>query len=111
MRICCTQPNIALAMHLIKHCIYALNQKLHYRYIVAVLSEGPSIKYVTLFWTNLNNLLCHTLSHISGPPKVCHTSRNPQVLVLRAYINIIFIGGFVLVRWRFCRGAWSGDFC
>jgi len=31
--------------------------------------KGPSIKYVTLFWTNLgsSSSLCHTLSHISGP--------------------------------------------
>src|SRR6218665_2762111 len=40
---------------------------------------GPSIKYVTLFWTILTPSSCHTLSHIPGPPKVRHTSRTtPQ---------------------------------
>src|SRR6218665_385137 len=46
---------------------------------MSVLSKGPSIKYVTLFWPILTLLppvtLCHTPR---DPPKVHHTSRNPQ---------------------------------
>src|SRR6218665_1976616 len=43
---------------------------------------GPSIKYVTLFWPNLTPSLCHTLSHILGPPqKVRHTYQTPRFLV------------------------------
>jgi len=47
----------------------------------------PSIKYVTIFWTNFDPLPCHTLSHISGPPKVRRTSRTP-FLVVHAYIHM-----------------------
>src|SRR6218665_994501 len=42
-------------------------------------SMGLSIKYVTLFLANFYPPpLCHTLSHILGPPKVRHTSRTPD---------------------------------
>src|SRR6218665_1743693 len=54
--------------------------------------------------------LCHTLSHISGPPKVCHTSRTPQFLVVHAYIHV-FTWGFVLVRGGFCSEVCLGVFC
>src|SRR6218665_2795215 len=52
--------------------------------------------------------LCHTLSHISGPPKSCHTSRTPQFLVVRAYIHVLTGGR---IRWRglLCGGL-SGGF-
>src|SRR6218665_3861291 len=43
----------------------------------------PSIKYVAIFWTNFYPLPCHTLSHISGPPKVRNTSRTPPILVVQ----------------------------
>ena len=33
------------------------------------------------FWPILTPSLCHTLSHIPGPPKVRHTSRTPPFLV------------------------------
>src|SRR6218665_978553 len=64
--------------------------------------KGPSIKYVTLFWTNFDS-----------PPSVtlCHTSRDllkyvthlgpPQFVVVHAYIHVFteglcyFAGGFV----------------
>ena len=54
---------------------------------------------------------CHTSSHISGPPKVCHSSRTPQFLVVHAYIHT-----YVLVRkgfwtWGFVWGFLSGRFC
>src|SRR6218665_2338837 len=33
--------------------------------------KGPSTKYATLFWNNFDPpFACHTLSHISRPPKV-----------------------------------------
>src|SRR6218665_73824 len=39
---------------------------------------GPSIKYVTLFLANFDSLPCHTLSHITGPPKsTSHISAPP----------------------------------
>src|SRR6218665_1924561 len=46
------------------------------------LTLGPSIKYVKLFLANFDPPpLCHTLSHIPGPPpKVRHTSRIPPIL-------------------------------
>src|SRR6218665_201843 len=34
-------------------------------------------------------LLCHTFSNISRPPKVRHTSRTPQFLVVHACIHIV----------------------
>src|SRR6218665_3493485 len=50
--------------------------------------------------------LCHTLSHISGPPyKVRHTSRTPRFLVVHAYIHVCLYRGFVLVRGGFCSGS------
>ena len=34
-------------------------------------NKGPSTKYATLFWNNFDSpFACHTLSHISRPPKV-----------------------------------------
>ena len=36
--------------------------------------KGPSIKYVTLFLMIFDPLLCHILSQILDPLKVCHTS-------------------------------------
>src|SRR6218665_1289687 len=71
---------------------------------------GPSIKYVTLFWTNFDPLPYHTLSHISGPPKVRHTFRNPKFLVVHAYIHV----GYILCLYRedclSSRGFLSGGF-
>src|SRR6218665_1514418 len=64
-----------------------------------------------LFWTNFDSL---PLSHISGPPKVCRTSRTPKFLVVHAYIHV-FTGG-LLVRRGFCSGVClegfvRGGFC
>src|SRR6218665_1561650 len=61
---------------------------------------GPSIKYVTKFWTYFDpSLPCHTLSHISGSlTKVRHTLRTPRLLVVHAYIHTyVFTRRFVLV--------------
>src|SRR6218665_4026879 len=55
--------------------------------------------------------LCHTLSHISGPSKVCHTYRTPQFLVVHAYIHTCLYRGFVLVRGGFGLGVCLGIFC
>src|SRR6218665_2160921 len=53
--------------------------------------------------------LCHTLSHISGPPKVCHTSRTPQFLVAHACIHV-FTGCLCKFAGFFVQGL-SGVFC
>src|SRR6218665_2375472 len=68
--------------------------------------KGPSIKYLTLFWTNFDSL---PLSHISGPPKVCHTSRTPQFLVVHACIHV-FTGCLCKFAGFFVQGL-SGGFC
>src|SRR6218665_2670460 len=52
---------------------------------------GPSIKYVTLFWTNFYPLPCHTLSHISEPPPIFSST-----CIHRP--TYVFTGRFVLVR-------------
>src|SRR6218665_1277433 len=42
-----------------------------------LISRGPAIKYVTLFWTNFDLPPSVTHCHTSRePPKVSHTSRN-----------------------------------
>src|SRR6218665_2182535 len=66
---------------------------------------GPSIKYVTLFLAIFDPLPspCLTLSHVSGPPKVRHTSRTPQFLVVQTKpykkpiqnLSQLFAGDFV----------------
>src|SRR6218665_2103256 len=71
---------------------------------------GPSIKYVTLFWTNFDPLPYHTLSHISGPPKVRHTFRNPKFLVVHAYIHVGYISCLYREDCLSSRGFLSGGF-
>src|SRR6218665_1512046 len=45
--------------------------------------RGPSIKYVTLFLANFDpSSLCHTLSHIPGPPSTSHISNPPFLATL-----------------------------
>jgi len=82
-------------------------------------TKGPSIKYVTLFWPILTSSLCHTLSHIPGPPPkryVSHlgpfptifsrpstkTRTKPPVQIL----SQLFAGGLSggLLSGRFCPG-------
>src|SRR6218665_4123759 len=74
--------------------------------------KGPSIKYVTLFWTNFDPPSpCYTLSHISEPPEVRHTSRNsPPFLVVHAYMHMS-LQGVCLSSWDFCPGVLSRAFC
>src|SRR6218665_794339 len=52
---------------------------------------------------------CHTLSRISGPPKVRHTSLTSQFLVVHAYIHV-FTGRFVLVYGGFYLGGFVRAF-
>src|SRR6218665_3323061 len=61
------------ALHKAGRRVYERKTKFQY------LGKGPSIKYVTLFLTNLTPpSLCHTLSHISEPPhKVRHIPEYP----------------------------------
>src|SRR6218665_809574 len=40
---------------------------------------GPSIKYVTLFWPILTPSLCHTVSHIPGPPESTSHISDPPI--------------------------------
>src|SRR6218665_2046708 len=71
---------------------------------VASLRRGRPQSTLRYFGPILTPSLCHTLSHISGPPKVCHTSRTSQFLVVHAYIHV-FTGVFCLegfVRGGFC---------
>src|SRR6218665_413476 len=74
------------------------------------LPRGPFIKYVTLFWTNLTPFPFHTLSYISRPPKVRHTSRNPPTFSSTCIHTYVFTGRFVLVRGGSCLGFSSEIF-
>jgi len=73
---------------------------------------GLYIKYTTLFWTNFDPL---PLSHIVGPPKVRHTSRTPQFLVVHAYIHMslqrVCLSSRGLLFGNFVLGFLSGRFC
>src|SRR6218665_591951 len=62
----------------------------------------PTLRY---FGPILNPALCHTLSHISGPPKVCHTSWSPQFLVVHAYILYMSLQGFCVSSWGILFGG------
>src|SRR6218665_1153783 len=79
---------------------------------------GPSIKYVTLFWTNFDPSPsvkhCHTSRDPS--PKVRHASRNPQFFSSTCIHTYVFTGNFVLVCGGSCPGCFvrellSGRFC
>src|SRR6218665_3814804 len=71
--------------------------------------KGPSIKYVTLFWTNFDPpSFCHTsldllkfVTHL-GPPILSNTCIHRPTCLYR---------GFVLVRGGFVRGVCLGVFC
>src|SRR6218665_1696038 len=85
-----------------------------------LLSKGPSIKFVTLFWTNFDPHPCHTLSHISRPPYSTSHISEPQVLVvgptcIHARIHMSLQGGLSLFAGflfvGFCPGFLSGWFC
>src|SRR6218665_2533039 len=70
---------------------------------------GPSIKYVTLLLANFYPLLCHTLSHIPGPPpKVRHTSGTPRFLVglvQKTQTKTPCTNSHSIVRGGFCPGG------
>src|SRR6218665_295284 len=74
-----------------------------------MLTKGPSIKYVTLFFANFYPLPCHTLSHILGPPEsTSHISdppifsrpstkypdKSPPVQILSQLFTELFVKGF-----------------
>src|SRR6218665_2609422 len=79
-------------------------------------SNGPSIKYVTLFLANFDPPpLSHFVTH-PGTPKVRHTSRTPQFLVgLVQKIRTKFLctNYLSIVHDGFCPGALicPGIFC
>ena len=71
-----------------------------------IMTQGPTIKYVTLFWTNFDPPSPVTLCHTSwDPPKVRHTSRTPKFLVVHTHVHIII--HVCLSSWRFL----TGGFC
>src|SRR6218665_1680782 len=83
------------------------------------LALGPSIKYVTLFLANIDRVdplpPCHTLSHITGPRKVRHTS-HPRFLlglVQKTLTKGPCTNSLSIVRGDFCPGvlSLSGRFC
>ena len=73
-----------------------------------IMAEGPSIKYVTLFWPILTPPpLCHTLSHIPGPPRkyVTHLGPLPRFLVglvQKSRTKIPCTNSISIVRGSFC---------
>src|SRR6218665_3501858 len=72
---------------------------------------GLSIKYVMLFLANFYPPpLCHTFSHILGPPKVRHTSRTPRFLVglvQKTRTKAPCTNSLSFVRGGFCPGFFS----
>jgi len=74
--------------------------------------EGPSIKYVTLFWPIFTPSPCHTLSHIpSTPKKVRHTSRTPNPHFLVGLVQKPGQKPSVQILSQFFAGFLSGGFC
>jgi len=90
--------------------------------------QGPSIKYVTLFWLIFTpSPLSHFVTYPGTPPKVRHTSRTPprflvglvQKTLTKAPVQILsqlFAGvlswGFVFCLEGFVRGAFvRSPFC
>src|SRR6218665_3880584 len=69
-------------------------------------SWEPSIKMSRYFGTIFIPFPSHTLSHILGPPKKRHTSRNPQY-----FSSMMSLQGVCLSSRRFCPGVLSGGFC
>jgi len=73
-------------------------------------SWGPSIQYATLFWPILTPSLCHTLSHIPGPPQKYVTHLAPRFLV--GLVQTIrtkapCTNSFSIVGEGFCPGAFA----
>src|SRR6218665_2316242 len=71
--------------------------------------KGPSIKYVTLFWTDFDRPTSVTLCHASRDPLKYVTHLGPQFLIVYACIHVLY-RGFVLVCGGFCPGFFWGFF-
>src|SRR6218665_2432817 len=81
---------------------------------------GPSIKYVTLFLANFYSL-CHTSSHIPGPPESTSHISDPSSRFLKGLVqkpgqkppctNSVSIVRGVFVRGVLSGGLLSGRFC
>src|SRR6218665_3951756 len=70
-------------------------------------SLGPSIKYVTLYWTNCYPLpLSRIVTHLGTPLKYVTHLKTPQFLVVHAYIHMS-LHGVCLSLWCFM----AGRFC
>src|SRR6218665_3603354 len=76
--------------------------------------KGPSIKYVTLFWTNFDSSLSVTLCHTSRDPLKYVTHLRPPIFsstcIHACTCLYMFVYWFVLVRGGFCLGFVWG-FC
>ena len=72
---------------------------------------GPSIKYVTVFLANFDPPpLCHTLSHIRGPPRKYVTHLGPPTrflvgLVQKSRTKVPCTNSTSIVRGGFCPGV------
>src|SRR6218665_1009869 len=73
---------------------------------------GPSIKYVTLYWTNFDPLpLSHIVTHLGTPLKyVTHLGINPRIFSSTCIHTYVFTGRFILVREVLVWGLLSGGF-
>src|SRR6218665_991842 len=71
-------------------------------------TEGPSIKYVTLFLANFDPLpLSQFVTHPGTPPKVRHTSWTPRFLVClvqKTQTKTLCTNSLSIVRGVFSRG-------
>src|SRR6218665_2287378 len=71
--------------------------------------KGPSIKYVTLFWTNFDSPPSVTLCHTSWNLLKYVTHLGPPIFS-SICIHTCLYRGFVLVRGCFCPGVCLGFF-
>src|SRR6218665_2884520 len=78
---------------------------------VAYTRYCPSIKYVTLFWTNFDSLPCNTLPYmyISGTKSTSQISDHPWILVVHAYI-LMSLQGVCFSSRRFLLGEFFAGF-
>src|SRR6218665_2320551 len=75
---------------------------------------GPSIKYVTLFWTNFDHVpLSRIVTHPGTPPPLKYVTHlgTPQFLVVHAYIHMFLQGGCLTSTGFVYGGFVRGAFC
>src|SRR6218665_1857632 len=72
---------------------------------------GPSIKYVTLFWTNFNPSLFVTLCHKSRDPLKYAKHLGHPIFSSTCIHTLCPYRGFVLVCWVLVRRICPGSYC